>query len=99
MQLYSGPTAQFVRDSVQNQVAEKLRTAFFEQFRYNPGPSEVQSWRNSLRAMSQVVDYAHLDDTGVVVEYQLPLSSKRIDCMFTGEGQDDEAAVIVELKQ
>lgn len=99
MHLYSGSTSQFVRDSVQNQVAEKLRAAFFEQFRYNPSPTEVQSWRNSLRAMSQLVDYAHLGDTGVVVEYQLPLSSKRIDCMFTGESQDEAAAVIVELKQ
>jgi uncharacterized protein len=90
---------EFIRDSVQNQLAEKLQKAFFEYYRHRPSPGEVQSWRNSLRAMSQVVDYAKLHDNGVVVEYQLPLTSKRIDCLFTGEGEDQDQAVLVELKQ
>src|SRR5258706_1815458 len=38
--------------------------------------------------------------TGVLLEYQLPLTSRRLDCMITGRnGQDRENAVIVELKQ
>lgn len=50
--------------------------------------------------MSQVVQYASLDDNGVVLEYQLPQSSRRLDCMLTGRAQDDsENAIIVELKQ
>jgi uncharacterized protein len=99
MHLYSGPTARFVDDNVHNQLAEKLKAGFFQHYRRAASPSEVQSWRNSLRAMSQVVDYAGLEDTGVVVEYPLPLSSKRIDCMFTGHAGSDARAVIVELKQ
>ena len=40
MQLYSGLSPDFIRDSA---------TEVFRQFRFNPPPSEVNSWRNSLR--------------------------------------------------
>src|SRR2546427_7119349 len=36
----------------------------------------------------------------LLLEYQLPLTSKRIDCMLTGENPESrDNAVIVELKQ
>lgn len=100
MRLYSGTSTQFIQDAVHNQIAEKLKQAFFNYFRFNPSPGEVNSWRNSLRSMSQVFQYANLLDHGVILEYQLPLTSKRLDCMVCGkdDGKHDNA-VIVELKQ
>lgn len=100
MRLYSGTSEQFIRDAVQNQIADKLKSAFFDYFRYNPSQGEMNSWRNSLRAMSQVIQYAGLTDNGVLLEYQLPQSSKRLDCMLTGQSDDSaDNAIIVELKQ
>jgi len=100
MRLYSGTSSQFVEDSFRNQIAEKLKSAFFNYFRYYPSPNEVRSWQNSLRAISQVFDHTNLDDHGVLLEYQLPLSSKRLDCMITGHDmQNRDSAVIIELKQ
>ena len=100
MRLYAGVSTDFIRDSVHNRIAEKLKDAFFRQFRYHPPPSEVGSWRNSLRAVSQVLDDAKLHDQGVLLEYQLPLTSRRLDCMVTGRNADEhDAAVIIELKQ
>ena len=100
MQLYSGTTVQFVEDTVQNRIAEKLQEAFFAHFRYRPPVSEVNSWRNSLRAMCNIVQYARLEDNCLLLEYQLPLSSKRLDLMITGrDGEGAANAVIVELKQ
>lgn len=100
MRLYAGPSPEFVRDSAHNHIAEKLRTAFRRQFRYEPPVSEVRSWRESLRALSQVFNEANLDDHGVILEYQLPLTSKRLDCLITGHDDDRRhKAVIVELKQ
>jgi uncharacterized protein len=50
--------------------------------------------------MSSVLQYADLTDNGVILEYQLPLTSKRLDCMVTGtDNHRDPNAVIVELKQ
>lgn len=100
MELYAGTTPQFVRDSVQNQIADKLRNAWFAHYRFNPSPGEIKSWQNSLRAMSQVVQYSDLMDHGILLEYQLPMTSRRIDCMLAGHNGDKEPyAVIVELKQ
>lgn len=100
MRLYAGPSTHFIRDTSHNQIAEKLKYAFFEYYRYNPSPGEVQSWRNSLRATAQVFEEAGLKDHGVLLEYQLPLTSRRLDCIITGRsGEGRENAVIVELKQ
>lgn len=100
MRLYSGSSQQFIQDSVRGQISEKLKNAFFSQYRYNPSVNEVRSWQNSLRAMSQVVEHSALLDHGVLLEYQLPLSSKRLDCIICGKDENKiPNAVIVELKQ
>lgn len=100
MRLYSGMSEAFVLDTVRNQIATKLEAAFFDYFRYRPSPGEVGSWRNSLRAIAQIVDHAGLDDHGVLLEYQLPLSSKRLDFLICGlDENDQQRAVVVELKQ
>lgn len=100
MQLYSGPTPLFIRDSAQNAIADKLTTEFERYHRHRPSPSEIQSWRNSLRAMSQALQDGDLERTNVVLEYQLPLTSRRLDCMVLGHTRArGPAAVIVELKQ
>jgi hypothetical protein len=90
----------FIRDTTHNQIASRLRDAFFAYYRYNPSSAEVSSWRNSLRAMTDVLDVASLHDHGILLEYQLPLSSKRIDCLVCGrDNAATDQAVIVELKQ
>ena len=100
MRLYSGTSEQFIQDTIQNQIAEKLKLSFFNYFRCNPSPGEINSWRNSLRSMSQVFQYSNLLDHGVILEYQLPLTSKRLDCMICGKNEKRrDNAVIVELKQ
>jgi len=100
MRLYSGSSNAFLDDAVHNRIADKLRSEFFHHFRYYPAPSEVNSWRNSLRAVSQVFDYAGLTDHGVILEYQLPLSSMRLDCIISGRDRAGrDSAVIIELKQ
>lgn len=50
--------------------------------------------------MAQVVERAELYENGVLLEYQLPGNSRRLDCMITGRDHEKKAsAVIVELKQ
>ena len=100
MRLYSGTTKTLIEDSTFNRISTKLKDAFFMEFRFQPSVGEVNSWNNSLRAVSQVFQAASLLDNGVLLELQLPLTSKRLDCLVTG--YDDSAqpnAVVIELKQ
>jgi hypothetical protein len=100
MRLYSGTTTTLIEDSAFNRIATKLRDAFFFEFRYPPSVGEVTSWTNSLRAVSQVFQVASLADNGVLLELQLPLTSKRLDCLVTGyDSGRDPNAVVIELKQ
>ena len=100
MRLYSGTTKSLIEDSTFNRIAPKLKDAFFNEFRYQPPVAEVNSWNNSLRAVSQVFQTASLLDHGVLLELQLPLTSKRLDCLVTGyDLKKAPNAVIIELKQ
>jgi DUF2075 family protein len=53
-----------------------------------------------LQFVKNVIEYASLRDDMIVVEYELPYSNRRIDCLLFGKGPDDRGnAVIMELKQ
>ena len=99
MQLYAGTSKQFIEDAFRGSIAGKLENEFVRAFRHRPSKSEVQSWQNSLRSMSWVIERAGLHDHGIVLEHQLPMTSKRLDCMVLGRSQNRDEAVIVELKQ
>jgi hypothetical protein len=99
MFLYSGTTPDFIKDTTRNAIAHRLAEAFEAHFRYAPSPGEFQSWQNSLRCFADVLREGTLLDQGIFLEYQLPLSSKRIDAMVTGRDATRDRAVIVELKQ
>ena len=99
MQLYSGTSTQFLRDIERRGLAAKLEERFFEEYRFHAPDSEVNAWTNSLAAMAEVIDTGGFHDHGLLVEYQLPLTSRRLDSMVTGTARGTSGAVIIELKQ
>jgi uncharacterized protein len=100
MKLYAGSTTDFVLDATRNRIAQRLESAFLAHYRYKPSPGEVRSWEESLARLGLVVSGAKLEDNGIFLEYQLPLTSRRLDALITGEdGGGAQNAVIVELKQ
>lgn len=90
MRLYSGTSSQFLEDTTFNKIADKLRNSFFEHFHYYPPDAEVNSWQNSLRAISMIFHHAKLLDHGIILEYQLPQTSKRLDCLICGRNGHKE---------
>jgi hypothetical protein len=100
MRLYAGTTKSLIEDTTYNRIATKLKDAFFAEFRYHPAVGEVNSWNNSLRAVAQVFQVGSLLDHGILLELQLPLTSKRLDCLVTGYDQHNSPnAIVIELKQ
>jgi hypothetical protein len=65
------------------------------------GGAERKSWSRSLAVLAQDLADASLDQVEVIVEYKLPLTSKRADVVLAGRhprtGAD--SYVVVELKQ
>jgi DUF2075 family protein len=100
MKLYTGTSEQFITDVLENRLADKLRAAYESYYYRMAGQQEVVSWTNSLQFVKNIIEYASLKDDMVVVEYELPYSNRRIDCLLFGKGPDQRSnAVIVELKQ
>jgi len=100
MRLYAGSSEDFIADSTHNRIAERLRTAYFCTYRREASPGELNSWRNSLRALAQVFQAGGFRSHGVLLEYELPLTSKRLDCLITGrDDRLNDHAAIIELKQ
>ncbi len=100
MKLYAGTTEQFRADARMHRIAEKLRAEYTTQVGHRPAPSEVASWQNSLMALSMLFNQAERNDHGVILEYQLGNTSRRLDAMLTGHSPTRaDNAVVVELKQ
>lgn len=100
MRLYAGTTEQFVQDALENTLADKLKEAYERYYYRLANPREVVSWTNSLQFVKNAIQLAPLKDNMIVVEYELPYSNQRIDCMLFGRGEDTgDNIVLIELKQ
>ena len=100
MLLYKGTSQEFIQENQRDQIASMLKERFCNIFRFSPSDGEVLSWRNSLHQLASVLDKLGLHDHGILLEYQLPLTSKRLDCLIAGKDKNgNDHAVIIELKE
>ncbi|WP_437012875.1 DNA/RNA helicase domain-containing protein [Streptomyces sp. enrichment culture] len=79
----------------------RLTEQFIHDHGHKPGSSEVRSWNRSLPALMSVLMEAGLGDVTVLLEYGLPLTSKRADAVLAGvhPRTGEPSYVVVELKQ
>jgi uncharacterized protein len=100
MQLFSGIADEFIERTNDSTLPQTLEHNFARFMGHRPSTSEVRSWQNSLFHLATTLRQAEVDEAGVIIEYRLPASSKRLDAMIVGPGADAaDRAVIVELKQ
>jgi len=100
MVLYEGTIERFNEDVMQNCIADRAAEKYRAYYKKNPADSEYRSWAISLAILNNSFHYADLKDNHIVVEYELPYSSRRIDVLLFGYDIDgQENIVIMELKQ
>ncbi|MGV1038015.1 MAG: ATP-binding protein, partial [Candidatus Nanopelagicales bacterium] len=101
MPLLRSSAASLLEQSLSDHLANVLTRQFQYDIGYLPNASEVRSWRNSLPVLSQDLRDAGLSNVEVLVEHQLPLSSKRADAVLCGVHPKTgrPSYVFVELKQ
>lgn len=101
MTLVRKTSSDFQRSTIEGQLAKllteqmKMRTGHF------PSPAEQRSWENSLPVLAEDLRAAGLSEIEVLLEFQLPLTSRRIDVVLAGNHPvtKNPSYVIVELKQ
>ena len=108
--LPGGPTVTLLRDRgsafadiafAPLRLEARLAEAFRDRTGHGPSPAESRSWSGSLPVLAQDILDAGLENVEVLVEHQLPLTSKRVDVILAGRhpGTGAPSYVLVELKQ
>lgn len=101
MIVYNDIKRQFVNDVTDNSIADKILDAIKLKGLNAGNENEYSSWKNSMQFMRDIVDDSEIDDeVRICIEYNIPLTSKRVDFIIAGAdntGQDN--IIIVELKQ
>lgn len=82
-------------------LASTLATQMSHRMNRSPSAGEMRSWDASLTALAADLEQAGLGGVEVLLEYQLPLSSKRVDVILAGEHprRGGPSYVVLELKQ
>ena len=82
-------------------LSSKISQQMYFQMGNSPSESEKNSWTNSLRDLSNLLLDADLPNLNMLIEYQLPYSSKRVDAILVGNHPTKQNPVIIalELKQ
>lgn len=101
MIVYAATKQQFLKDSDNDDIEDVILKHFKEATGKKVGASEIRSWQGSLSYMAKVLrDEGLPNDAGLAIELHIPQSSKRIDFLLTGRGENQvKNAVLIELKQ
>jgi DUF2075 family protein/nucleoside-triphosphatase THEP1 len=100
MIVYEATVSEFVQEVLHDTITDNVYAKYKEHFgRSSEG--QIRSWRNSLEYMYKVLMTPTIpSDAGVAIEFNIPMTAKRIDFMISGFDEDNmKSAVIVELKQ
>ena len=101
MIIYQNSKGGFVSDVRDGMIANKIKEAFEAHNLSHNNDAEYRSWANSLQYMRNVLDDSDIsDECMLAIEYQIPLTSKRVDFLIAGtDDNDNNNIVVVELKQ
>jgi DUF2075 family protein len=101
MLVYENTKSGFLDDTLTDQLVPEIKRGYESTGLGIGSESEVRSWENSFQYMYKVLHGSDVpDDTGVAIEFKIPLTSRRIDFLISGYDEAGNANVaIVELKQ
>lgn len=101
MTLFRHSAVGFAELTLDGTLAARIAVQLLHHTGRRAGPAEIRSWERSLPILAQDLIQAGLDDVEVLLEYQLPLTSKRADVVLAGRHPRTgrPSYVVIELKQ
>ena len=88
--------------SLAGEVCEDLKENFKKVHRHEAGPSEINSWKNSLPELAKVLQKTSdaVKECSIYFEYNMPGCSSRADVFIAGlDTKGNRAGIVIELKQ
>lgn len=101
MLVYHQTKEKFIHDVLNNEIADNVKKALLNCGINDQNESEYNSWNSSLQFMRNVIDDPAIpNNVEISIEYEIPLTSKRVDFIISGnDGNGKDNVVIIELKQ
>lgn len=101
MILYKNDAKGFREAVDNNKIVIDIEEQYINKFGKRVNAGEKRAWNNSLRFMETIVRKSKIpDDCGILIEYNIPSTSKRIDFIISGYDYNyNKNFIIVELKQ
>lgn len=100
MRLYEGTITSFNKAVVQNEIADTIASSYERHYQRRVNPSEHRAWQQSLNFLKNSFEYTGLVDNKLIIEYELPYSTRRLDVLIFGrDTQRTDSVVLIELKQ
>lgn len=100
MLVYSGSTIQFSHDVLYNRITDIMQETMWATYGIKVQAPELLSFQNSLSRVKDLIEISEIRDNHIVLEYRVPYSQNRIDCLLFGHGQTgNQNIILIELKQ
>lgn len=101
MIIYENTKKGFFNDIKDGIIVKAISNSFTMRNINHNNPAEVKAWENSLRYVRDALDDDLIeDDVKLAIEYQIPLTSKRVDFLIGGvDEENNNNIVVIELKQ
>lgn len=101
MIIYETTKELFVKDVIDNKIANRIEHLYKLRTGNNVNPKEKVAWRNSMQYMNNILNDSSVpNNSGIAIEFKIPYTSKRVDFIITGKDNNRKnTAIIIELKQ
>ena len=102
MLVYNDKLINFIEDTQNGLIVPKIVELFKQKlFNIENSQSQIAAFNNSLQFMNNVLnDNLISKDLQVAIEFQIPLTSKRVDFIISGLDENNKSnVIIIELKQ
>jgi len=98
--IYDAPQEKFFKDVRSNKLVDIMKTNFKESSGFHVGEPEYHSWGVTGDKIKNLIEASDLSNIYVTFEYQVPYTSRRIDCLLFGKDNNDRGIVVhIEMKQ
>jgi len=100
MIIYESTKNEFINSVADGSITHKIYDIFRERIG-RTRENEISSWTDSMKEMSKVINTPLIpDDASIAVEFNIPMTSNRIDFLITGFNEKDQGKIIIiELKR
>lgn len=101
MIVFKSIVKEFLESVASGSLTEQVETKYRQALHRSPAQTERQAWQNSMNFVYHRLNASKIPhDCGVLIEYVIPTTLKRMDFVLSGyNGAREKQVLIVELKQ